>query len=217
MNGSDEYDDEHPWRHVDDGTEPDTGPWGHIDNEYARELVKYLHGPSVRGAPIRLKHLIATVDLAPTEIFWPVFLNTWPNCDHTWPYRLEVQRMLRHYAAQEPARNYMDPINVEFLDSLPPVVTAFRGCARSRIRGISWTLEESVARKFAGASSNEKQNRVLATARIPKDAVFAACIDRGECEIIVDPERLLRVWSVGFNYATKGLLLSIPPLNEEKV
>ena len=130
---------------------------------------------------------------APTTLFWPVFLNSWPDCGQTWPFRKEFLRLLRHHASQEPAINYMHPADKKFFSLLPQRVIAFRGCSAGCSRGISWTTSQSIADRFAVEHSGRRPNRVVASAKINKRHIFAVCSERGEDEIIVDPKYLQEV------------------------
>ena len=78
--------------------------------------------------------------------------------------------------------DYMHPGATAFFHALPPMITAFRGCGRGHVLGISWSMDRKIAKQFA--------DPVLATARIRRDAVLAVCIGRLEFEIIVDPKYL---------------------------
>lgn len=175
---------EHPWRYTDE--EIANTRWRHIENDEARELVKSLHEAATGS---RVKHLIDALEEAPTDLFWPVFLNTWPNCGGTWPYQPKLLDMLRHHADQERAINYMHPAAIEFFDALPPVVTAFRGCDRDRVLGLPWSISQGIAKQFA----DDHLHPVLATAKIGRRAIFAVSGDRLEFEIIVDPKYLRKL------------------------
>jgi hypothetical protein len=96
--------------------------------------------------------------------------------------------MLRHHAEQETAAiDYMQPAALQFFDKLPPVVTAFRGCDRDRVLGLSWSPSLRLAKQYADAK--HLSDPVLATAKIRWSAIFAVCIEEN-CEIVVDPKCL---------------------------
>jgi hypothetical protein len=99
----------------------------------------------------------------PPEIFWPAFLSVWNACDCTWPYQRDLLRLLRNANRQSRAREYMgDAENANFFDDLPELIPVYRGCARRRIRGISWTTDHDVALKFArGIRFDREPDRVL--------------------------------------------------------
>jgi hypothetical protein len=201
----DEICDEEPWKRVED-----------IYEEAAREEIERFKAQLAGGARIKLRHLLHRLDQQPTNVFWPVFLAIYPGSAYTWPHRRWALELLRQHTAQEPARNYMRRAPAELFDWLPPVVTAFRGCSQNQVRGLSWTTSKEVAWAYADADLGKQKNRVLATARIPKSSIFALWFN-SKSEIIVDPDRLLNVSSANFNFAIKGRLLSIPPLNGKKI
>jgi hypothetical protein len=171
---------EEPWRYME--AEVAEARWRHIHHEEARGVVISLHEGGATGTASRIKHLIEVLENASSDLFWPVFLNTWPNCGGTWPYQPKLLEMLRHHAAQESAINYMHPGATAFFHALPPMVTAFRGCGRGHVLGLSWSMDQKIAKQFA--------DPVLATARIRRSAVLAVCVGRLEFEIIVDPKYL---------------------------
>ena len=72
--------------------------WAHIENDEALEVLKSLHDPRDGPTELRVKNLVGVLEEVPTNLFWPVFLNTWPNCDQTWPFQKKLLRMLRHHA-----------------------------------------------------------------------------------------------------------------------
>jgi hypothetical protein len=90
----------------------------------------------------------------------------------------------------------MQPAAIQFFDELPPVVTAFRGCDRDRVLGLSWSPSLRLASRYAGAE--HLSDPVIATAKIRRSSIFAVCIEEN-CEIVVDPKHLrelrLRWWS----------------------
>src|SRR5262245_17591563 len=83
-----------------------------LNKEHVRCLINCIHERSVV-----IKNLIDVVATEETKVFWPVFLDVWP-CGPTWTHRNKILEMLRHHAAQEPARNYMDTLAGSFFDDL---------------------------------------------------------------------------------------------------
>ena len=61
--------------------------WAHIENDEAFEVLKSLHDPRDGRTELRIKNLVGVLEEVPTNLFWPVFLNTWPNCAQTWPFQ----------------------------------------------------------------------------------------------------------------------------------
>ena len=192
VEASGEIDLERPWVYTD-AAQIDLAArerWAHIENDEAFEVLKSLHDPHDGRTELRVKNLVGVLEEVPTNLFWPVFLNTWPNCDQTWPFQKKLLRMLRHHAGQEPAINYMHPGANEFFSLLPPMVIVFRGFPAGCSLGVSWTTTQNVAKQFALEHSGRRLNQVLATAKINKQHIFAVCVERGESEIILDPKYL---------------------------
>jgi hypothetical protein len=190
----DDFDIEHPWRYGDEpwryfGEDIADWRWHHIEDFEVRELLKSLHEPDTAELGRRVKRLIDSLEEAPSALFWPVFLNTWFSCAGSWPYQPKLLDMLRQHAQQEPATNYMHPAVTEFFEGLPPVVTAFRGCGRGRVLGLSWSPSQRIANLYAGAHLSHP---VIATAKVPRSAIFAVFVG-SNCEIVVDPQYLREV------------------------
>jgi hypothetical protein len=80
-----------------------------------------------------------------------------------------------------------------WFDTLPPMITVYRGSQRGRERGLSWTTDCTVAEGFAQVKRCINSEPTLCTAQIPKRHVFAVFLDRNEREIVLDPRRLRRL------------------------
>jgi len=83
----------------------------------------------------------------------------------------------------------MDGEELRVLESLPSIVTIYRGLqsADAKRRGLSWTLSLDKAKWFANRWA--RKGEVL-RAEIPKDAIFMYTNSRGEEEVVVNPFRL---------------------------
>jgi hypothetical protein len=148
--------------------------------------------PDLYGSGIDSEtRLAAFLDVAPRLSrmqFWPLFLDTWSDCDDTWGRRRELLRWLRRYA---PSHSFHTGANAAFLASLPRTFALWRGCDASRLRGRAWTLNRDVALGFACGHRNIRNpNPVLARATITEGGVYAALTDREESEVVVEPRRL---------------------------
>ena len=119
---------------------------------------------------------VAKVD---RDLFWQVMTDWWSACDDTWRNRNRLLRLMRKHRPAPPQ------------PELPDKMIAYRGAARARVRGVSWTLDEEVARKIRyGHRLFTEPHPVIATARIRREAVFLHITDRDEDEILLDPRRL---------------------------
>jgi hypothetical protein len=75
-------------------------------------------------------------------------------------------------------------------DSLPDVVTVYRGCDEAFRDGVSWTTDREVAERFAAGGRYGRPSRpVIVTGRIEKYSPhFYYCDDtRCESEIVCTP------------------------------
>ena len=86
---------------------------------------------------------------ADAKVFWPAFLDAWPNCDDTWPWQKHLLEVLGWFGLEWPGSEFLEPDAHAFFDFLPDPVTIFRGCSRPRVRGVSWTTDKAVAEAFA--------------------------------------------------------------------
>jgi hypothetical protein len=115
---------------------------------------------------------------------------------------LDESLALFEYADEE---SLMDPSELKKVKSLPDMVTIYRGGisiegSDSHVRnGISWTLNKSIARKFAVRNSNlidaedkkaPKSKPLILTGMIPKADIFAYFRGRNEQEIVCDPRQV---------------------------
>ncbi|MCZ6774642.1 MAG: hypothetical protein O7G83_22025 [Proteobacteria bacterium] len=154
------------------------------------KILDILFGPGINSdtrLPVMLRRLLRE----PPAVFWPVFLDAWPNCDATWELRSDLLYLLRRASASEPSRGYFDPDTLAFYDELPDPATIYRGCSHARVRGVSWTTDRDSAATFAhGHRSIPVPDPVVAQATMPKEAVFAVFTERNESEVLVDPRRL---------------------------
>jgi len=92
----------------------------------------------------------------------------------------------------------MDANDAAFYDSLPDEVAVYRGCSRPRMSAISWTTDRQVADIFArGHRGIRVPDPVIASAVIPKSAIFTVVTSRNESEVIVDPRRLRKLALIG--------------------
>lgn len=130
----------------------------------------------------------------PVEIFWPVFHEAWPSCDATWQWSRSIRRMLVLNGSAGQARDHMNDEDRSFVDGLPDLITIYRGCHKAHVLGVSWSTDKAVAGRFArGHRGIAVERAVIASAVIPKCAVFTVITDRDESEVVIDPRRLRQV------------------------
>jgi hypothetical protein len=98
---------------------------------------------------------------------------------------------------------FFSPAQREIFDALPDEITVFRGCSRSRVRGVAWTTDRRVAEGFAhGHRFIRVPDPVVASAIIPKEHIFFWTDERNEKEVVLEPRRLrkLAVEPPNFSY-----------------
>ena len=80
----------------------------------------------------------------------------------------------------------MGPEARRFYESLPPIVTLYRGADRSIRKGLSWTLDLETAKGFAqGHRMLFNPHPTIFTARVRKSSVAFVCVDRQESECVL--------------------------------
>ncbi|MEH2567820.1 hypothetical protein [Bradyrhizobium sp. AZCC 2289] len=158
---------------------------------YAEAVSKYLyHLSSEQGAP----EMVSLLERASPDAFWKVFMIHWPNCDDTWALKDRLLSQLRKAAGAASAIRYYGDEQRAFFESLPQVLTVYRGCSRQRAAGISWTTETKIAMQFArGHRQITVPEPVIVTAEVDKNDIFAVFTDRSENEIVCTPSRILKI------------------------
>lgn len=160
---------------------------------YADGCKKRLYGIGVNSHD-RVYALLKCMEDAPgPEHMWRVFNLGWGTCDAVHPETVaELLALLRPNRPFGTA--YLERDDLEFFDSLPEVVTIFRGSSPSRKRGMAWTTNEQVAEGFAhGHRGMRVPNGTIFTAKVGKADILSVATDREEFEVLVDPASLARV------------------------
>jgi hypothetical protein len=127
-------------------------------------------------------------------------------CDAPWPWRSDLARELRQALRQVSLREVLQPTDLAFYDALPATITVWRGCARGRERGLSWTVDRAVAEGFARGKRCINRNPTMVRADIPRQHVFAVFTDRNEQEVVLDPRRLRRLEKKGLEDWGQGMV-----------
>jgi hypothetical protein len=123
------------------------------------------------------------------KVFWNVFHENWSGCDDTWHLREELIGTLT--ANVDSASEYWRNDQRRFFDDLPKMVTLYRGCSLDRIHGMSWTTNRKVAEGFArGHRGMGVPDAVIAKTRTRKSDIITVVTDRGESEVIIDPDQI---------------------------
>jgi hypothetical protein len=134
--------------------------------------------------------MLPLITWEPAEIFWPVFVDTWPACDLAAAWSGAILAAMRRH---RPATQYLAPEIREVTDALPDLIEVWRGADCTGVRRFSWTTNPEKAEFFAVHRRGAPfPNPVIAHAFIPKAHVFYAS-DGGEAEILLDPRRLRKL------------------------
>jgi hypothetical protein len=142
----------------------------------------------------RAAEMLSLIRDKPPEILWRIFLEVWSGCDSTWKFQIRFLKILKIASISVPPTSYLSEDAREFLRRLPSDFTVFRGCSRSRVKGLWWSTDSNVATVFAkGHRGIPFPDPVLATAKIGKKDILAAFTGRDESEIICAPSRILSV------------------------
>jgi len=126
-----------------------------------------------------------------------LFLRYWSICDAPWPWRSLLADVLRYTLMHVSLTECLSEEARALLDSLPPEIGIYRGCQKSRERGLSWTCDIKVAEGFAKGKRCCNSIPTLVSAVIPKQHVFGVFTNRNESEIVVDYRRLRRLRRLG--------------------
>jgi hypothetical protein len=141
------------------------------------------------GSDERVAELIPLIENEPPEIFWPIFLGNWSMCDAAWQWQHRLIPILRRVGPC-PGGVYVEHAEDggQFWSELPDDLTLYRGCSRSHVEAISWTMDRGIAEGFArGHRGIRVPDAVIAIATIAKADIFAATNGRMESEVICLP------------------------------
>jgi len=115
--------------------------------------------------------------------FWPYVAQEWATFDRI-PHR-DYALCFRAFWIGWSA-DCMRPEARRFYDSLPPMITLYRGGDRQSGKGLSWTLDMETAKGFARGHRNLfNPNPTIFTARVRKSSVAFVCVDRQESECVL--------------------------------
>jgi hypothetical protein len=86
----------------------------------------------------------------PPSKWWQVLGREWSACDDIWRYAFWLKAKFR--TSPQLRLNMMNSAKRAIYDSLPEILTVYRGCFLKNQRGMSWTLDLEVAKKFPAAT-----------------------------------------------------------------
>jgi hypothetical protein len=140
----------------------------------------YLH-----ERPYRLQAFISIAKDLPDEKYWSILSGIWTDTENQWQNLEQWKELL---SANRYDRHYlMDESEIELLNSLPELVTIYRGCVKGLNEdGLSWTLDKAKAEFFANRFGKEG---IILEREIPKSDIIAVLTGRGESEVICEVKK----------------------------
>ena len=144
---------------------------------------------SLMDSQNRTEAMLDLLHQADSALFWRIMRRWWTSCDATsWAQQEALTDLMSLYQLGAP-RNAPRGSQLQL----------YRGCSRSRVLAISWSLSESVARGFArGHRGIGVLDPVIATVRVPRDHVLLYLNDRQEQDALLLPDMLHDVRVVPF-------------------
>ena len=146
---------------------------------------------------------------APTPAHvWVTFEVGLSGCDRM-PDEVESDILDVLMAQPLPGVEQLNGLNQTFFDSLPDVITIFRGAQPNRSLGMSWTTDIMVASLFARGHRGYRvpDGRIVQTT-IRKCDILTVSQDRGESTIVVDPWMILEAGRISSVEASKVVAVS---------
>jgi hypothetical protein len=140
----------------------------------------YLH-----ERPYRLQAFISIAEDLPDSKYWSLLSSIWTDTENQWQNLEQWKELL---SSERGERHYlMSDSEVQLLNSLPELVTIYRGCIKGLNEdGLSWTLDKSKAEFFANRFSKEG---IILEREIPKADIIAVLTGRGESEVICEVKK----------------------------
>lgn len=172
--------------------------WNAIHNDAFRTKQEYAQQVRVKGEwntflmlherPYRLEVFVKEVqgNLSDAE-YWETLGWLWSDSENLWQYGTDFLRFILN-SPRENRDHMMSVSEREFLVNLPDRFVIYRGCGEENREGFSWTLSPWKAKWFS-KRFRETGGMVL-RGTVKKKDVIAAIMDRGEFEIVVDPDNL---------------------------
>lgn len=180
------------------GQEPELEPYPleHETLPRGHEFQKYIHGPGIDS----YSRMASVFDLF-LKAGWQrkrecmqALGEAWQGCDSIVEFTPWLKDLLRT-AEVDDLRAMMSPADREAWEKLPSIVTVWRGCYHNNRRGLSWTLDEQVARSFPLLHRYRQDGKtpLLLQGRISKERIVLK-LEREEMAVVTLPPR--RVTSV---------------------
>lgn len=142
--------------------------------------------------PFRLEKFIEHANAMDDKSYWKCLRFAWQHCETLWPYRYVFIEL---FNANRKQRGYlMTTGDKAVLKSLPNEFKVYRGFTGEEFEGLSWSTSKAKAKWFANRFAEvDGLYPMLVTAKAKKEDVLAYFGDRGEKEIVIDPNWLTSV------------------------
>lgn len=126
--------------------------------------------------------------------FWELLGNEWAGCDNIWRHRRKFARLLRTRYPGWPIRDAMTAGDVAYWETLPRVVTVWRGCYRHNIAGFAWSTDRATAAGFPFLSRywHPDKQPLLIEGKVARDRIAFVKVGRKEQEVITLPRFVTR-------------------------
>ena len=132
----------------------------------------------------RLPRLLEIATMADRDA-WLVMLGQMWGFDNVSEYQ---DILLKYLRKRTPARQMMDPNELEVYENLGDEVTIYRGCYSSNRRGICWSLDRDAAARYPFMDRYVQPGTpLLVEGVVNKGKIIAVKLNYGEVEIITDP------------------------------
>ena len=135
--------------------------------------------------PYRLQAFMQVAHNLSDRKYWSILSAIWTDTENqwqnlgAWKRLLSSKRYHRHFL--------MDDTEIQLLNSLPELVTIYRGCVKGQNEdGLSWTLDKAKAKFFANRFGREG---IILEREIPKSEIIAVFTGRGESEVICEVKK----------------------------
>lgn len=129
----------------------------------------------------RLGQILSLCPMMEKKVWLRVLGEWWSGSDNIGEYRKELKSVL---GAIGPIREMMEDHEQAAYNTLPEVITVYRGCGPANRIGASWSLDRKVAEKFPFLDRYRVSQPGLITGTVKKKNVLALKLDRDEQEII---------------------------------
>lgn len=138
--------------------------------------------------PYRLEKFIEISHDLSDDQYWELLGAIWEDSENLWQYKTLPKMLLK--SARPGREKMMSEKDREIFSALPENFTVYRGHQGKNRKGFSWSLSYFKARWFAERWS---QGGKVDRANVNKKDVFALLTGRGEFEIVVSPDTLVKV------------------------